>query len=54
MRKAYPSDITRKQFEHIHPLLESVSGDNYHITTQNGEPFIPTIKNGTKEEQMQA
>lgn len=23
MRKAYPSDITRKQFEHILPLLES-------------------------------
>lgn len=23
MRKAYPSDITREQFEHIRPLLES-------------------------------
>ena len=23
MRKAYPSDISREQFEHIHPLLES-------------------------------
>lgn len=24
MRKTYPSDITREQFEHIRPLLESV------------------------------
>lgn len=24
MRKSYPSDITREQFEHIRPLLESV------------------------------
>jgi len=24
MRKTYPSDITREQFEKIHPLLESV------------------------------
>ncbi len=23
MRKQYPTDITRKQFEHIRPLLES-------------------------------
>lgn len=23
MRKAYPSDISRKQFEHILPILES-------------------------------
>ena len=23
MRKAYPSDISRKQFEHIRPILDS-------------------------------